>query len=157
MLEANFTEYLNGFSKNMQEIVEKFNLKSQIKHMASKDVLLDVLEKFTSSYINLTDKEALDPDGKKLPPLTNLGMGYVFEELIRKFNEDNNEEAGEHWTPRDAVRLMSNLIFQPIANQVKSGSYLLYDGACGTGGMLLAAVQHVKEQHGDVKQRKATK
>ena len=83
MLEANFTEYLNGFSKNVQEIIEKFKLKSQIKHMADKDVLLDVLEKFTSSYINLTDKEVVDPDGKKLPPLTNLGMGYVFEYLIR--------------------------------------------------------------------------
>ena len=77
MLEANFTEYLNGFSKNVQEIIEKFKLKSQIKHMADKDVLLDVLEKFTSSYINLTDKEVLDPDGKKLPPLTNLGMETV--------------------------------------------------------------------------------
>ena len=77
ILEANFTEYLNGFSQNVIEIIDKFKLKAQIKHMASKDVLLDVLEKFTSRYINLTDKEAVDPDGKKLPPLTNLGMGYV--------------------------------------------------------------------------------
>ena len=83
ILESNFTEYLNGFSQNVIEIIDKFKLKAQIKHMASKDVLLDVLEKFTSRYINLTDKEAIDPDGKKLPPLTNLGMGYVFEELIR--------------------------------------------------------------------------
>ena len=104
ILLANFEEYLNGFSANVQEIVECFNLKAQIRHMASKDVLLDVLEKFVSPYINLTPKEAEDPDGNKLPALTNLGMGYVFEELIRKFNEDNNEEAGEHF-------IMSSLFF----------------------------------------------
>jgi type I restriction-modification system DNA methylase subunit len=63
-------------------------------------------------------------------------MGTVFEELVRKFNEENNEEAGEHWTPRDAVRLMANLVFLPIADQLKSGTYLLYDCTCGTGGML---------------------
>ena len=95
ILLQNFEEYLNGFSKNVKEIIEKFELKSKIRHMASKDVLLDVLEKFVSPYINLTPHEKLDPDGYKLPPLSNLGMGYVFEELIRKFNEENNEEAGE--------------------------------------------------------------
>ena len=101
MLEANFIEYLDGFSPNVKEIIEKFNLRSQIKYMASKDILLEVLEKFTSPDINLTNQEREDSEGKKLPPLTNLGMGYVFEELIRKFNEENNEEAGEHFTPRD--------------------------------------------------------
>ena len=99
ILQANFEEYLKGFSANVQEIIEKFKLKSQIKHLASKDVLLNVLEKFTSPYINLTSHEKTDPEGRKLAPLTNLGMGYVFEELIRKFNEENNEEAGEHFTP----------------------------------------------------------
>ena len=101
ILLANFEEYLNGFSDNVKEIIQRFDLKRQIRHMASKDVLLDVLEKFVSPYINLTPQEALDPDGNKLPALTNLGMGYVFEELIRKFNEENNEEAGEHFTPRE--------------------------------------------------------
>jgi len=120
ILEANFTEYLNGFSKNVQEIIEKFELKSKLAHMAKKDVLFDVLEKFTSSYINLTDKVAIDPDGKKLPPLTNLGMGYVFEELIRKFNEDNNEEAGEHFTPREVIDLMTHIVFDPIKDNLPS-------------------------------------
>ena len=78
ILEANFTEYLNGFSQNVIEIIDKFKLKAQIKHMASKDVLLDVLEKFTSRYINLTDKEAIDPDGKKLPPLTNRAKSGIY-------------------------------------------------------------------------------
>ena len=88
-LEANFKLYLDGFSANVKEIVDKFNLRSQAQHMASKDVLYDVLEKFTSNSINLSPVETTDPDGRKLPPLTNLGMGYVFEELIRKFNEEN--------------------------------------------------------------------
>lgn len=96
ILLANVEEYLNGYSTNVKEIIDKFNLKAQVRHMAGKDVLLDVLEKFTSPNINLTPHEVEDPDGNRLPALTNLGMGYVFEELIRKFNEDNNEEAGEH-------------------------------------------------------------
>ena len=99
ILQANFEDYLNGFSANVKEIIDKFKLRSQVRHMASKDLLLNVLEKFTSPYINLTSAEKVDPDGRKLSALTNLGMGYVFEELIRKFNEENNEEAGEHFTP----------------------------------------------------------
>ena len=94
ILLANMEDYLHGFSANVKEIVRRFNLESQMEHMARKDVLLDVLEKFTSPLINLTPNEVEDPDGNKLPALSNLGMGYVFEELIRKFNEENNEEAG---------------------------------------------------------------
>ena len=150
MLEANFTEYLNGFSKNVQEIIEKFKLKSQIKHMADKDVLLDVLEKFTSSYINLTDKEALDPEGKKLPPLTNLGMGYVFEELIRKFNEDNNEEAGEHFTPREVIDLMTHIVFDPIKDNLPP-VMTIYDPACGSGGMLTESQNFIKDEEGEIR------
>ena len=150
MLDANFTEYLNGFSANVQEIIEKFKLKSQIKHMADKDVLLDVLEKFTSSYINLTDKEALDPDGKKLPPLTNLGMGYVFEELIRKFNEDNNEEAGEHFTPREVIDLMTHIVFDPIKDNLPP-VMTIYDPACGSGGMLTESQNFIKDEDGEIK------
>ncbi len=110
-LVANFEEYLLGFSANVQEIIEKFNLRAQIRHMAAKDVLLDVLEKFTSPYINLTPMTKNDPEGRLLPALSNLGMGYVFEELIRKFNEENNEEAGEHFTPREVIQLMTHLVF----------------------------------------------
>lgn len=150
MLEANFTEYLNGFSKNVQEIIEKFKLKSQIKHMADKDVLLDVLEKFTSSYINLTDKEVLDPNGKKLPPLTNLGMGYVFEELIRRFNEDNNEEAGEHFTPREVIDLMTHIVFDPIKENLPP-VMTIYDPACGSGGMLTESQNFIKDEDGEIK------
>ena len=150
ILEANFTEYLNGFSQNVTEIIDKFKLKAQIKHMASKDVLLDVLEKFTSRYINLTDKEVLDPDGKKLPPLTNLGMGYVFEELIRKFNEDNNEEAGEHFTPREVINLMTHIVFNPIKNTLPP-VITIYDPACGSGGMLTESQNFIKDENGEIR------
>jgi type I restriction enzyme M protein len=81
----------------------------------------------------------------KHPGLDNHAMGTIFEELVRRFNEENNEEAGEHWTPRDAVRLMARLIFMPIADQIESGTYLVYDGACGTGGMLTVAEETLQQ------------
>jgi type I restriction enzyme M protein len=150
MLEANFGEYLDGFSSNVKEIVEKFNLRAQIRHMATKDVLLEVLEKFTSPNINLTDREKEDSEGKKLPALTNLGMGYVFEELIRKFNEDNNEEAGEHFTPREVIDLMTHIIFDPVKNSLPP-VMTIYDPACGSGGMLTESQNFIKDQEGEIR------
>ena len=147
ILQANFEDYLNGFSPNVKEIIEKFKLKSQVRHMAAKDVLLDVLEKFTSPAINLTPFEKTDPDGRKLPALSNLGMGYVFEELIRKFNEENNEEAGEHFTPREVIDLMTHLIFEPVARQLPP-VMTIYDPACGSGGMLTESQNFVKDEEG---------
>src|SRR5690606_10317560 len=136
--------YLNGFSDNVKEIIGKFNLSAQIRHMASKDVLLDVLEKFTSPYINLTPFEKNDPEGRPLPGLSNLGMGYVFEELIRRFNEENNEEAGEHFTPREVIQLMTTLVFEPIKEQLPN-IITIYDPACGTGGMLTESENYLIE------------
>ena len=114
--------------------------------MASKDVLLGVLEKFVSPNINLTPKNKEDSDGNKLPPLTNLGMGYVFEELIRKFNEDNNEEAGEHFTPREVIELMTHLVFDPITDEIPP-VISIYDPACGSGGMLTEAENFIEEKY----------
>ena len=150
ILLANVEEYLNGFSDNVKEIVEKFTLKSQARHMANKDVLLDVLEKFTSPNINLTPHEIEDPDGNKLPALTNLGMGYVFEELIRKFNEDNNEEAGEHFTPREVIELMTHLVFDPVKDKLPP-VMTIYDPACGSGGMLTESQNFIKDEEGAIK------
>ncbi|SHG68139.1 type I restriction enzyme M protein [Salegentibacter echinorum] len=147
ILQANFEDYLNGFSPNVKEIIDKFKLKSQIRHMANKDVLLDVLEKFTSPHINLTPFEKEDPDGRKLPALSNLGMGYVFEELIRKFNEENNEEAGEHFTPREVIELMTHLVFEPIKDKLPP-VMTIYDPACGSGGMLTEAQNFIKDEAG---------
>ena len=150
ILQANFEDYLNGFSDNVKEIIDKFKLRSQVAHMANKDVLLDVLEKFTSPNINLTPFEKLDPDGRKLPALSNLGMGYVFEELIRKFNEENNEEAGEHFTPRDAIDLMTHIIFLPVKDKLPP-VMTIYDSACGSGGMLSESQDFIKDEEGKIK------
>lgn len=152
ILLANVEEYLNGFSTNVKEIIDKFKLKEQARHMASKDVLLDVLEKFTSPTINLTPFEKEDPDGNKLPELSNLGMGYVFEELIRKFNEENNEEAGEHFTPREVIELMTHLIFDPVKYQLPP-VMTIYDPACGSGGMLTESQNFIKDETGVIKAR----
>ncbi|UII27597.1 type I restriction-modification system subunit M [Fulvivirga maritima] len=150
ILQANFEDYLNGFSPNVKEIIDKFKLKSQIRHMATKDVLLDVLEKFTSPHINLTPFEKEDPEGRKLPPLSNLGMGYVFEELIRKFNEENNEEAGEHFTPREVIDLMTHIVFDPIKDQLPP-VMTIYDPACGSGGMLTESQNFIKDEKGAIR------
>lgn len=146
ILLANFEEYLNGYSDNVKEIIERFELFSKIRHMAGKDVLLDVLEKFVSPYINLTPNPAADPNGNTLPALTNLGMGYVFEELIRKFNEENNEEAGEHFTPREVIELMTHLVFDPIKDDLPL-TITVYDPACGSGGMLTESQNFIEEKY----------
>ncbi len=127
-LLLDFQDYLNGFSPNVQDIIENFKFRNQLATLSKADALGTLINKFLDPEIDLS------PEG-----IDNHAMGTVFEELVRKFNEENNEEAGEHWTPRDAVRLMANLVFQPIEGQLKSGSYLLYDCACGTGGMLTVA------------------
>ena len=150
ILLANVEDYLDGFSKNVKEIIEKFKLKSQVRHMASKDVLLNVLEKFTSPYINLTPFEKNDPEGRKIPPLSNLGMGYVFEELIRKFNEENNEEAGEHFTPREVIDLMTHIIFEPVQDKLPP-VITIYDPACGSGGMLTESQNFIKDEDGEIR------
>jgi len=150
ILLANFEEYLNGYGSNVKEIIEKFDLKRQIRHMAQKDVLLDVLEKFTSPNINLTPFDKEDPEGKKMPALTNLGMGYVFEELIRRFNEENNEEAGEHFTPREVIDLMTHIVFDPIKADMPP-VMTIYDPACGSGGMLTEAQNFIKDEEGEIK------
>ncbi len=124
-LLADFEDYLNGFSPNVQDILDNFKFRNQLTTLSKADAIGTLINKFLDPEIDLS------PAG-----VDNHAMGTVFEELVRKFNEENNEEAGEHWTPRDAVRLMANLVFLPIEGQLKSGTYLLYDCACGTGGML---------------------
>jgi type I restriction enzyme M protein len=127
-LLADFEDYLNGFSPNVQDILDNFKFRNQLHTLSKADAIGTLINKF------------LDPDIDLSPAgIDNHSMGTVFEELVRKFNEENNEEAGEHWTPRDAVRLMANLVFLPIEPEIKSGTYLLYDCACGTGGMLTVA------------------
>ena len=151
-LRADFEAYLDGFSPNVQEILDNFEFRNQIPRLSRADALGTLIEKFLSPDINLSPNPIFNGDGSvKQPGLDNHAMGTVFEELVRRFNEENNEEAGEHWTPRDAVKLMARLIFLPIAEQIESGTYLLYDGACGTGGMLTVAeetLQQLAAEHG---------
>ena len=145
-LTADFTAYLDGFSPNVQEILENFEFRNQISRLSRADAIGTLIEKLTSSEINLSPDPVMNTDGTvRHPGLDNHGMGTIFEELIRRFNEENNEEAGEHWTPRDAVKLMARLVFLPIADQIQSSTYLLYDGACGTGGMLTVAEDTLRE------------
>ena len=145
-LQADFEAYLDGFSPNVQEILEKFKFRDQIKTMVEADILGAVIEKFISPDINLSPSPVYRDEEQKIlrhAGLDNHGMGTIFEELIRKFNEENNEEAGEHWTPRDVVELMADLIFRPIADRIKDATYSCYDGACGTGGMLTVAQERL--------------
>ncbi|SFA69630.1 type I restriction enzyme M protein [Poseidonocella pacifica] len=139
-LKADFEAYLDGFSPNVQEVLEKFKFRNQIPTLVDADILGFLIEKFLDPSVNLSPRPVLHrDDSERLPGLDNHSMGTIFEELIRRFNEENNEEAGEHFTPRDVVELMAYLIFKPIADDIQSGTYLVYDGACGTGGMLTVA------------------
>ena len=139
-LRVDFVDYLDGFSPNVQDILDNFEFRNQIPKLSRADALGSLIEKLTSPDINLSPDPVMNTDGTvRHPGLDNHGMGTVFEELVRRFNEENNEEAGEHFTPRDAVQLMATLVFQPVADRIESGTYLLYDGACGTGGMLTVA------------------
>lgn len=145
-LKDDFEAYLDGFSPNVQDILANFEFRNQIPRLSKADALGPLIEKFLDKDINL-GPQPLD----HLPALDNHSMGTLFEELVRRFNEDNNEEAGEHWTPRDAVRLMANLMFLPVGEKIESGTYLLYDCACGTGGMLTVAeetLQQIAREHG---------
>ncbi|MCA0267885.1 MAG: type I restriction-modification system subunit M [Bacteroidetes bacterium] len=145
-LKDDFLAYLDGFSPNVQEVLEKFSFREQVTRLSSANVLGPLLGKFLAPDINLSPFPVRSADGvQTLPGLDNHAMGTIFEELIRQFNEENNEEAGEHFTPRDVVSLMADLIFAPIAEQITPGTYLVYDGACGTGGMLTVAEERLVE------------
>ncbi len=135
-IEANFRDYLNGFSENVQDIIEKFKFDGHIATMANKGILYIVIKEFTSPKANL------HPD-----VISNLEMGYIFEEIIRRFSEAHNEDAGQHYTPREVIRLMVNILFHDD-NDILSGNNVaktIYDPACGTGGMLSVAEEYLHE------------
>ena len=145
-LRQNFEAYLDGFSPNVQEILDKFEFRNQIARLSNSNGLDALIERYLTRDINFGPDPVLNDDGSvRLPGLDNHAMGTIFEDLLRRFNEDNNEEAGEHWTPRDAVELMANLVLVPVQDKVESGTYLLYDGALGTGGMLTIAEERIQE------------
>ncbi|MBQ8867349.1 MAG: SAM-dependent DNA methyltransferase [Bacteroidaceae bacterium] len=135
ILYDNFVEYLNGYSENVRDVLKNFEYYAKARKLADNDRLLPMIERITDPRINLTDQEQKDPDGLPLPALTNIGMGTVFEELLRRFNEENNEEAGEHFTPRDAISLLARVVFEPVKDNLPK-IISLHDPAEGSGGML---------------------
>lgn len=142
ILYSNFVEYLNGYSENVKDVLRNFKYYEKAKRLAESDRLLAVIEKITDPYINLTDREATDPDGLPLPPLSNIAMGTVFEELLRRFNEENNEETGAHFTPRDAISLLARLVFESVKENLPK-VISLYDPAEGSGGMLTESFEYL--------------
>ena len=145
-LRDDVEKYLNGLSSNVQDILDNFEFRNQIPRLSKGDALESLIEKLTSPDIHLSPFPVKYAVGSlRHSGFENHGMGTIFEELVRRFNEKNNDESGELWTPRDAVRLMANLVFLPIANEVPPGNYLLYDGACGTGGMLTVAEETLQQ------------
>ena len=145
-LKADFILYLDGFSKNVQDIIKKFEFRNQIDKLSEHDILGLLISKFTDPSINLSSRPVTTAAGVTLPALDNHTMGTVFEEVIRRFNEETNiTDAGRHFTPRDIVELITDLAFVPVKDQIKNTTYRIYDGACGTGGMLTVAEQRIRE------------
>ena len=140
-LKANFIDYLNGFSDDVKDIIDKFKLRQQVDNLTESLLLGSVIEKFTDTNINLSIHPVLDDKGKEiLPGLDNHTMGTIFEELLRRFNEDYAvTEAGEHFMPRDYVQLLADLALLPVADKITDNTYTIYDGASGTGGILTIA------------------
>ena len=153
-IRINFENYLDSFSENIKDIIAKFKFKNQLDTLDEANILYGVIERFCSSKINLSINPILDDKGNVIHKgLSNLGMGYVFEELIRKFNEENNEEAGEHFTPREIIELMTHLVFLPVKEKLKEGIYTIYDNACGSGGMLTESKDFITDPQGLIKSK----
>ena len=146
-LRQNFLEYLDGFSSDVQDIIEKFKFKQQVDNLHAAERLGATIEKFTDERINLGIQPVLGKDGEVLlPGVDNHTMGTLFEELLRRFNEEHSiTEAGEHFTPRDYVHLLTDLAIRPVADKLESATYSIYDAACGTGGILSIAEQDISE------------
>ena len=146
-LKLDFIAYLDGFSANVQDIIAKFKFRNEIDTLVEGGVLGLLIEKFVDNRINLSNRPVLFDDGSvRLPALDNHSIGTVFEELLRRFNEENNvTEAGEHFTPRDIVTLMAEIAFVPIMDKITDSSYLIYDGACGTGGILSVSEERLQQ------------
>lgn len=155
-IRINFENYLEGFSENIKDIITKFKFKNQLDTLEDAKILYGVIERFCSAKINLSMHDIKDDKGEVIHKgLSNLGMGYVFEELIRRFNEENNEEAGEHFTPRELIELMTHLVFLPIKDRIQKGTFTIYDNACGSGGMLTESKDFITDEKGLI-QSKAT-
>jgi type I restriction enzyme M protein len=138
-IKTNFKQYLQGFSANIQDILNRFKFENQIQTLEESEILFALIQKFSNKSSELSPKN-----------LSNHDMGYVFEELIRKFNEENNEEAGEHFTPREVIKLMTNILFLPVANKIKDKPLSIYDPCVGSGGMLSVAKEFIQSNESKI-------
>lgn len=153
-IRINFENYLDGFSGNIKDIISKFKFRNQLDTLDEAKILYGVIERFCSPKINLSMHDIKDDKGEILHKgLSNLGMGYIFEELIRKFNEENNEEAGEHFTPRELIDLMTHLVFLPVKDKIQKGAFSIYDNACGSGGMLTESKEFIIDESGPIRSK----
>ncbi|MCR2093332.1 type I restriction-modification system subunit M [Campylobacter upsaliensis] len=153
-IRINFENYLDGFSGNIKDIISKFKFRNQLDTLDEAKILYGVIERFCSPKINLSMHDIKNDKGEILHKgLSNLGMGYVFEELIRKFNEENNEEAGEHFTPRELIDLMTHLVFLPVKDKIQKGAFSIYDNACGSGGMLTESKEFIIDESGPIRSK----
>ena len=134
-ITANFRQYLNAYSENIQDILKKFKFYNQIDTLDENGIVFALIQKFAEKSTELSPAR-----------ISNHDMGYIFEELIRKFNEENNEEAGEHFTPREIIRLMVRLTFEPVAEKIKNVPLTIYDPCVGSGGMLSVAEEFIKSE-----------
>ena len=134
-IELNFNNYLNGYTKNVREIIENFQLEKIIAKLAKNDLLYQLVEMFTEVDLSPAN-------------VTNHEMGYIFEELLRRFSEMSNETAGEHYTPREVIRLMVSLMFAEHTKELKGKGIIrsVFDPACGTGGMLVTAKEYIHDE-----------
>ena len=146
-LKKDFIDYLDGFSKNVQDIIDKFHIRYEIDRLSENDRLGLLIEKLVDPRINLSNQPVLNSDGSVIiEALDNHSMGTLFEDVIRQFNESTNvTDAGRHFTPRDIVNLMADLAFVPVKDKIQSTAYRIYDGACGTGGMLTVGEERINQ------------
>lgn len=141
-LRSNFENYLNGFSYNVQDIITKFKFRNELETLDEAGKLFSTIEKFVSPKIDLRPEN--------LPP---LAMGYVFEDLLRRFNEATNAEAGRHFTPREIIELMTHVLFLPVKEQIQNGTFLIYDPCAGSGAMLTESKKYITDEDGEIKSK----
>ena len=139
-IDANFLDYLNGYSENVQDIISKFKFRNQLETFENTGITFSLLEKFCNSKVELS------PD--KISP---MAMGYMFEDLIRRFNEKTNAAAGRHFTPREIIELMTHLVYLPVKDKIKKGTFLVYDPCVGSGAMLTQSKKFATDSEGEVK------
>ncbi|WP_299163167.1 class I SAM-dependent DNA methyltransferase [uncultured Tenacibaculum sp.] len=141
-IDVNFLDYLNGFSENVQDIIQKFKFRNQLDTFESTGITFSLLEKFCSPKVELSPE--------KISP---MAMGYMFEDLIRRFNEKTNAAAGRHFTPREIIELMTHLVYLPVKDKIQKGTYLVYDPCAGSGAMLTQSKKYATNPEGEIKSK----